>query len=148
MFVVYIITKQKEMILKLIRKPDVKVFTYSGFEYRINPERIYSKKFLFMKYFFWTMYIQDNPEPLEFKDDKLVIPDQDIPMDEIAYIIKQLRKDVLTKIAEVMAIVGGIAACIAVYYGMKNLQNSQDILLYVQELYRLAQESSLVVPTG
>ena len=145
MFVAYIMTKQNELVLKLIRArgADKKVFTRAGFEYNIQPDRIYFKRFLFIKYFRFSIYIQDKPEPLKFdmRTGKLDVGDQDIPMDEIAYIIKQLKKDNLTKIAEIGAIIGAICAGLALYYSYKNFEMNELIFESLKVIYRVVGSS-------
>lgn len=122
MFIAYILTKQRQLKLKIIRSASEKVFTYADFEYEIDMEKVYSKKFLGIKVFFFSLYIQDNPKPLKFIQAGIDYSEQDIPINELAYFASLLKKGKLTKIAEIMSIAGGIIGIILIIYIFR-LQN-------------------------
>lgn len=135
------------MVIKFIRDPTTKVFTYKDCEYNIDPTAKYEKKFLGIKTFFFSMYEQDYPDPLRFEEGRLIRNDQDIPIGELAYFIRLLKKDNLTKIAEIMAIVGGIAGIIAVYYVYQNNQMLTEIQNYLSTMGHVIQQiHDTVVP--
>lgn len=144
MFVAYILTKQNEMVVRFIRDSSAEVFTKNGFEYNISSECIYSKKFLWIKYFRWSFYIQDNKEPLKLHNIKDKLISQDVPLDEIAYIIRMLKKGQLTKLAEIMCVVGGIAAVVAAYYAYQNYSYSELIFNSLKIIYEVVSSQNVV----
>lgn len=92
MFVAYILTKSKFLKFKIIKLKDSGIFTKDNFEYKIDRERIYQKKFLgFFKLYFWSMYLEGNPNPIKFTDKGYDTGAVDMTLDEIAIILKKLR---------------------------------------------------------
>ena len=92
MLVAYILTKQRFLRLKILKMKDTGIFRHGNFEYVIDRKRIYQKKFLGWKLFFWSMYLEGNPNPIEFDDKTFHIVQADVPIDEIAILLKRLRK--------------------------------------------------------
>lgn len=135
MFVAYILTKQNEMVVKFIKNPSSEVFTKYGFEYNIQSSCIYAKKFLWIKYFRWSFYVQDKKDPIKLHDIKGQLESQEVPLDEIAYIIRMLKKGNMTKLAEALCIVGGIAAVVAAYYSYNSYEMTQTIMESLRFMY-------------
>lgn len=128
------------MVMKIIRDPSTKVFVYKDCEYNIDPTAKYEKKFLGIKTFFFSMYEQDYPDPLRFEEGRLIRNEQEIPINELAYFIRLLKKDNLTKIAEIMAIVGGISAIMVLYYVYQNNIMLKDIESYLSLMGQALQQ--------
>ena len=95
MLVVYILTKARELKVKILRKTDSGIFRYKDFEYHIDRKKIYQKKFLNWKPFFFSMYLEGNPNAMEFDDEKgYRINECEVPLDEIAIILRKIRRGV------------------------------------------------------
>lgn len=99
MIVAYIITEQRKMVVKLITQDDAKVFSWKGFEYNVRAEKMYQKKFFGFKTFFFSMYIQGNPEPVSFDSAGRIDLVQDVPINELAILMRKIRKGMLDEIA-------------------------------------------------
>lgn len=97
MLVAYILTKSKFLKVKFVRLKDDAVFSCNKLEYNINRQRIYQKKFLGIKLFFWSMYLEGNPDPIEYKDSSYEIKDADVPLDEISTLAKKMRQTIYEK---------------------------------------------------
>ena len=90
MIIAYILCKDRSLRIRFIRRSNDGVFEYNGLEYTIDPSKIYSKKLFFIKTFFWIMYMEGNPNPIEFKDDNISITN-DVSLNEISIILKKIR---------------------------------------------------------
>jgi len=95
MLVVYILTKDKELKVKLVRNAQGGMFRYKDFEYKIDRKKIYQKKFLNWKTFFFSMYLEGNSNPLEFDDNQWSISPVEVPLDEIAIILRKIRRGLI-----------------------------------------------------
>ena len=112
MFVVYILLRNRMVKVKLVR--DKSIFVYKGFEYRIDRSRIYQKKALGFKLFFWSMYLEGNPNPIEF-DDPIRISDSRVPLDKIALLLNKLKYN-LYMIIVIVVVVVNLMATIGLFY--------------------------------
>lgn len=118
MLVAYILTKQKHLRIKLVRNKEIGVFKKSNFEYRIKRGCIYTKKFLGIKLFFWSMYFEGNPDPIEFDDPDIKV--SGIAIDDVALILKKL----LSRIYEIIGIIFSVLSLIGVLYLILMLQRN------------------------
>lgn len=91
MLVAYILSKSRFLKTRIIRLKDSNVFKHGNFEYKVDREKIYQKKFLGFKLFFWSMYLEGNPDPIEFRDRDYSISYNDVPIDDIALILHKLK---------------------------------------------------------
>ena len=146
MLVAYIFTKQNDLVVRLIRDRAAKVFVYKDCEYQIHQDKIYFKKFLGIKYFRWTMYVQDNPIPLNFSEFPNIVANQDIPINELAYFVNLLKKGRLTQIAEVAAIISAVLIAIVAYYVYQDFVLDKNILMATQYIINTLQSQG-GVPT-
>lgn len=115
MLIAYILTKQRRWVIRPIVHPDEVVFTYKGFEYYIDPDCIYSKKFFGFKTFFCIIYVQNNPKPLKFTDIGILVDSGEVPIDEIARLMRKIRKGALGEIAEYCAIASAVMLLVVLY---------------------------------
>jgi len=95
MLVVYILTKAKELKVKVVRDTSGGMFSYKDFEYKIDRKKIYQKKFLGFRNFFFSFYLEGNGNPLEFDDSRYNISPVEVPLDEIAVILRKIRRGML-----------------------------------------------------
>lgn len=91
MFVAYIITKTRDFKLKIVRRPDGDIFTYKDFEYRIDMSKQMVKKFLWYRPFYISIYFEGNPEPIDFKDGTYSTDRTEVPLNEIAILVRKAR---------------------------------------------------------
>ena len=91
MFIAYIVLETGRMVLKRVKDGDF-TFKYKNFEYNVRKEKRYTKKFLGIKEFFFSMYQQGNSEPLyiDSTSDKFMVQ-QDVPLNDVAFILGKLR---------------------------------------------------------
>lgn len=92
MFIAYIMGLDNELRVKLILKPKIDLFKYGNYEYQIDRKYLYSKKILFIKRVFFSIYLEGQKFPLEFKTSDLSSSiSSDTPLDEIGYLLKKLK---------------------------------------------------------
>lgn len=103
MLVVYLLTRTRNLKIKFV-KDNKPVFRHKGKEYKIDPEAIYTKRALGFKKFFWSMYMQDYPAPLKFKAG-MVDKRDDVPLDDVAYILNKIRMGIVGEIGVIVSIV-------------------------------------------
>lgn len=115
MLVVYILTKSKFLKVKIVRDKEGGVFKYGNFEYHIDRQRIYQKKFLFFKLFFWSMYLEGVPNPLEFSEFGYSIGSSDVPLDELAILLRKIRHGFLDLLIALLVLFNMVITCYAVY---------------------------------
>lgn len=121
MFVAYILTKGRFLRIKIIGDKTESVFKKGSYEYNIDPECMYQKKFAFLKLFFWSMYVEGFPNPLKFNVKGGTVTSQgDVPLDEIALIVQKVVRGVLDKIHFVIS---GITLLIVIWL-LLQLKNS------------------------
>jgi len=89
MLVVYLITKKRELKVRIL-KSNKEIFNYNGVDYFIDPEAIYQKKFCFIKTFFWIMFIEGCTNPVRFKDDGIYHM-KAVGLNEKAYLLRKVR---------------------------------------------------------
>jgi hypothetical protein len=94
MIFAYILTKTRHLRLKIVGNRQSGTFKKKNFEYNINRERIYTKKFLW-KTVFWCMYFEGNPNPIFFDEKNKTIDISDVPIDEIAILMNRILKNTL-----------------------------------------------------
>ena len=87
MLVAYILTKSRFLRVKLVRNKESGVFKKGGYEYTIDRKKIYTKKFLGLKLFFWAMYLEGNPYPMEFDEKGYKIVKSDVDSDKLSWMI-------------------------------------------------------------
>ena len=90
MLIAYILTKSRFLKIKIIKNKEIGVFKKDKFEYIIDRSKIYQKKFLGFKTFFFSMYLEGNPNPLEFTETGYNLQGSDVPLDEIALLIRKV----------------------------------------------------------
>lgn len=95
MLVAYILSKSRHLSVKIVKNREKGVFRKAGFEYKIDRSKLYTKKFLGLKLFFWSIYLEGVSEPLEFTDKGYNLDSADIPLDEIALLIKKILRGAL-----------------------------------------------------
>lgn len=115
MHINYILTSTNELIIKPIYKTNQTTFDYEGLEYKINKKYIYKKKFLGFKTFFFSFYIQGNVNPISFSNIDL-IPNvtEDVPINEIAILMRKIRKTVLDEILNFVTIINTILIIVVI----------------------------------
>jgi hypothetical protein len=117
MLVAYILTKSRYLKIKLV-KDNSGIFRYKDFEYTIKRDRIYGKKFLGLKHFFFAFYLEGHSEPIEFKEDSYNLIQSEVPLDEIAYLMRKIRNgilDILMVIISAVTLITVIAIAIKVF---------------------------------
>lgn len=144
MLIGYILLKTGYLKVKFIKRGQT-VFVWKGCEYQIDRRLIREKKFFGVKSFFWLMFDQDNPIPLDFDKGQVVRASQDIPINELAYFANLLRGKLLLLIA-IGAVFGAVLAGLALYYGYQNYLTSQKILQYVYYIGSLVKPVVPVMP--
>ena len=92
MLIAYILNKDRSLSVKLVRSKNNGIFTYNGHEYTVDTGRIYQKKALFVKSFFWSMYMEGNPNPIEFTETGFNVDSGHVSLDEISYLLRKIRK--------------------------------------------------------
>lgn len=115
MLVVYILTKAKELKVKIVKNVQGGMFRYKDFEYKVDRKKIYQKKFLGFKTFFFSMYLEGNGNPIEFDDAKYSISAVDVPLDEIAIILRKIRRGV-AEIIMLLVSVGTLLMVLALVF--------------------------------
>lgn len=102
----FILSKSRFMrVKKLYFNREIGTFNFRGFEYNIDRKKIYTKrKPLGIGSVFWCMYLEGNPNPIEFDDAGYNVSGSDVPIDEIALIINKILNN---KINIVMLIIVG-----------------------------------------
>lgn len=121
MLVAYILTKSKFLRVKFVKLQDSGVFKHGDFEYRIDRKRIYQKKFLFFKLFFWSMYLEGVTDPLEFNDLTYEVKELDTPLDEIAILLRKIRNGIFDVII-VLAVVFNLILTGYLIYMLNEIQ--------------------------
>lgn len=91
MLIAYILSKSRHLRFKLVRGKDSGVFTKGDFEYVIDRKKIYTKRIFAIKTIFWSMYLEGVRNPIEFDDKNYTIAQTDIPLDEMAILLKKLK---------------------------------------------------------
>jgi hypothetical protein len=135
MLVAYILTKTGSTKTKIVRSGK-SVFIWKGCEYQIDFTKKREKKFLGIKSFFWLMFEQDNPIPLDFDKGQIVRANQDIPINELAYFVNLLRGQMLIIIA--IACIGAlICSMLVLYFVFDTSENVKLSLAYLKEIYNL-----------
>lgn len=133
MLIAYILLKTGYLKVKRIKAGQT-VFVYLGCEYQVDRKLIREKKFFGMKSFFWLMYDQDNPIPLDFDKGQVVRASQDIPINELAYFANLLRGKLLLLIA--IASVGAlVCSMLAIYFCYQNSQDLQYVIAFLKAIY-------------
>ena len=133
MLIGYILTKTGGTKLKIIRNGQ-SVFIWKGCEYQVDFKKKREKRFLGMKTFFWLMWEQDNPLPLDFSHGIVIRANQDIPINELAYFVNLLRGNLMIVIAICCA---GALMCslLAVYFCYQNSVDMANALAYLQSIW-------------
>jgi hypothetical protein len=133
MLIGYILTKTGGTKLKFIRN-GISVFIWKGCEYQVDFSKKREKRFFGMKTFFWIMWEQDNPLPLDFNAGQVIRANQDIPINEMAYFMNLLRGNLLMIIA--MCSAGAlICSLLAIYYCYQNSVDTASVLAYVKAIW-------------
>lgn len=93
MFVAYILDKTGHWKSKIIIKSKRQggVFQDGSFEYNIRRDRRFFKRF-FIKWFFCSFYIEGYPEPLDFKDGSVLYGGSEVPINDIAILLRKFNK--------------------------------------------------------
>lgn len=115
MFVAYVFTKQNYCRLKLITKKELEAFTVSGdvTEYKINKKRIYRKKFLFLFPFFFSVYRQGDPDPVDIHGEN--VSHETTYINEVSQVLRNIKYGMLENInlvASIIAAGGAVGACV------------------------------------
>ena len=96
MLLAYILSKSRFLRIKIVRNKESGVFKKGGYEYVIDRKKIYTKKVFGIKTVFWCMYLEGNPNPIEFNEEKgISITTSDVPLDEIAILIRKVIHGVM-----------------------------------------------------
>lgn len=101
MIVCYILNKTRNLGIKFISDKTEK-FKYNSKEYNVIPNRIYNKKFLFIKKFNFSLYLEDIKEPL-LLDHQRLFEKSNINVDDYKYFIKGLEDNKLQYIALIIS---------------------------------------------
>jgi hypothetical protein len=123
MLVIYVLTKAKELKVKIIRDTKSGMFQYRDYEYRIDRKRIYQKRFLNFKTFFFSFYLEGNPIPLEFDDKDYNVSMTDVPLDEIAVILRKIRRG----LSDIIMILVGVGSLLGIIYVIWFLHNYMGV---------------------
>ena len=95
---------------------------------------------MFIKLFTWSMYKQGCRKPLSFEDIETKIAQDEIPLDDLTYWENKLKKDQLTKIAEIFAIIAGISSIIALILILQLKNNTDWMTKYLELMGRYIEE--------
>lgn len=118
MLIAYILNNSRFLKWKIIRNREQGTFMFKGREYNINRERIYTKKILFIKLIFWSMYFEGRPDPIEFTEKGLSCSVSDVPLDEIAHLYKKIMKsgiEIITLILSAFSLIFILMVLMKVY---------------------------------
>lgn len=132
MLFAYILTKAGYWKRKAILGRGATLFIWKGCEYQIDRTKLRTIRWLLgLKIAFALHYDQDNPIPLDFDAGVVVRPNQDIPINELAYFANLLRGQLFLIVA-ICAIAGAVCAGLAMYYGYTNFKQTQEVLDYLR----------------
>ncbi|HEY0090427.1 MAG TPA: hypothetical protein VGB37_16375 [Candidatus Lokiarchaeia archaeon] len=90
MFIAYILKKTRFLKIKIVIGEKTS-FRYHGFDYDVDQESIYLKKFLGIKIFRWAMYFEEVRNPIHFDFLTKSIQIKQVPLNYIARLMNALK---------------------------------------------------------
>lgn len=105
MLIAYILGRDRLLRIKFIRGSHGGVFKKGEFEYKIDRDKIYQKKALFLKLFFFSLYLEGIPDPLEFTQKDYVLDQSQVPLNEIGILLSKLKFGLIELLMLVMTAV-------------------------------------------
>lgn len=120
MLLCYILSKHRFLRLKICRNKEIGVFKKGGYEYNIDRKKIYTKKILGFKTVFWCMYLEGNPNPIEFDESGVQTVVSDVPLDELAILMHKVIHGVI-EIAIILLVVFNLLLTVGVIWKVYNL---------------------------
>lgn len=108
------------MKLKIVRENEVGIFRHKGFEYVIDRKAIYTKRLFGIRKIFWSMYLEGNPNPIVFDDKGYTIGVSDVPIDEIALLMRKVMRGVMDILLIILVVFNLIVSIVLAGYVMNN----------------------------